>query len=244
MVISSGSLIERQPQLQTLEAAVVSSTHSGAVVLISGEAGFGKTSLIETFTRSLDHRYQILTAACEPIGIPAAFAPLFDLLDDLPDELRHDIRSGMGRPAVYSGMLDLIKNERVVLVFEDMHWADEATLGLVRYLGRRIASTNSTLLITYRSEEVDLSHPLRLVIADLGSSAERIDLPALSPAGVAEMARGLDVDPDDIYETTLGNPFFVEEVIRHPGHKVPPTVANAVLASAAPGGGASSTWSR
>lgn len=232
-MISSGSLVERQPQLQTLETAVVSSTHSGTVVLISGEAGFGKTSLIETFTRSLDHRYQVLTAACEPIGIPAAFAPLFEVLDDLPDELRDDIRSGMGRPAVYSGMLELIKNERVVLVFEDMHRADEATLGLVRYLGRRIASTNSTLLITYRSEEVDLSHPLRLVIADLGSSAERIDLPALTPAGVAEMARGLDVDPDDIYETTLGNPFFVEEVIRHPGLKVPPTVANAVLASAA-----------
>lgn len=230
--MSTGSLVEREQQLHALEGAVDNSTHSGTVVLISGEAGFGKTSLLETFIASLDHRYEVLIAACEPVGIPAAFAPLFDLLDDLPEELRGDIRSGNGRPAVYSGMLDLIKNERVVLVFEDMHWADEATLGLTRYLGRRIAATNSTLVITYRSEEVGATHPLRLVIADLGGSAERIELPALTPDGVAEMAQGLDVDPIEIHETTLGNPFFVEEVIRHPSLKVPPTVANAILASA------------
>lgn len=171
-------------------------------------------------------------AACEPLGIPAAFAPLFDLLDELPEDLQKDIRSGSGRPAVYAGMLDLIKNDRVVLVFEDVHWSDEATLGLVRYLGRRIGATNSSLVVSFRTEELDLNPALRLVVADLGPMATRIDLPALTLAGVLEMARDLDVDAQAIYAATMGNPFYVEEVMRHPDLDLPPTVQNAVLANA------------
>jgi energy-coupling factor transporter ATP-binding protein EcfA2 len=226
-------LVERDDHLRALGEAVASSSDAGSVVLLSGEAGVGKTSVLHALSAALDHRYRVMVAACEPVGIPVAFAPLFDLLDQVPDELRADIRSGSRRPAVYAGMLDLLKNDRVILVLEDMHWADEATLGLVRYLGRRIGPTNSTLVVTFRSEEVDPTHPLRLVIADLGRHALRIELPALTLAGVAEMTGGLDLDPAAVYAATHGNPFFVEEIIRHPELNVPPTIGNAVLASAA-----------
>lgn len=229
----TGSLVERESQLRALASAIEESTHSGRVALISGEAGFGKTSLITAATDGLDHRFRVMSAACEPVGIPAPFAPLFDLLDHLPDELRCDIRSGARRPAVYGGMLDFIKNDRVVLILEDMHWADEATMGLTRYLGRRLEATNSTLIVTYRSEEVSPTHPLRLVIADVGRGAERIDLPALTLAGVEEMTRGLDMSASEVHEVTLGNPFFVEEIIRHPDQALPPTIENAILATAA-----------
>lgn len=229
---TSEALVERDEQLRTLREVVADSDTSGSVVLLSGEAGFGKTSLLKVLLDGLDHGYRVLTAACEPLGIPAAFAPLFELLDDLPAELRNDIRSGSGRPAVYAGMLDLVKNDRVILILEDMHWSDEATLGLVRYLGKRVNATNSCLIITFRSEELDLSHPLRLVIADLGHTARRIELPALTPSGVRKMAHGHDVDPIKVHAATLGNPFFVEEVIRHPDLKLPPTIGNAVLAIA------------
>jgi DNA-binding CsgD family transcriptional regulator/tetratricopeptide (TPR) repeat protein len=227
------TLIEREAHLEALRKAIAESSASGCVVLVSGEAGFGKTSLLDAAFESLDHQFRVLATACEPIGIPAAFAPLYDLLHELPDDVRHDIRSGAGRPAVNAGLLDLIKNDRIVLVFEDMHWGDEATMGLIRYLGRRIGATNSVLIVTYRSEEVDLTHPLRLVIADLGSSVLRIELPPLTAAGVAQLAEGIDIDPLEVHAATLGNPFFVEELLRHPGPVVPPTIGNAVLASAA-----------
>ncbi|MGH8959508.1 MAG: ATP-binding protein, partial [Acidimicrobiia bacterium] len=227
----SRQLVERDDHLRVLQDVVAASTHAGGVVLLSGEAGFGKTALLKHFVNGLDHRYRVLTAACEPVGVPAPFAPLFDVLDDLPDELGGDIRSGSGRQAVLAGMLDLLKNEQIVLVIEDLHWSDESTLGLVRYLGRRIESTSSCLIVTFRLEEVDLTHPLRLVIADLGREAVRIDLSALTTAGVRQLAAGTELDPVKVHEATLGNPFFVEEILRHPQEKLPPTIGNAILAN-------------
>lgn len=224
-------LVERERQLEALEGAFAEPS-SGAVVLVSGEAGHGKTSLIRAFLDDLDHRYRILISACEPLDIPAAFGPLFDLIDELPDELRQDVRHGLGRMPVYAGMLDMIKNDRVVLVLEDLHWADEATLGLARYLGRRVAATDSVLIITYRSEELDINPRLRLVVADLGPAAVRIDVPALSVDGVRQLVSRSVVDPEKLYEATLGNPFFIEELLRYPGLDVPPSVQNAVLANA------------
>jgi DNA-binding CsgD family transcriptional regulator/tetratricopeptide (TPR) repeat protein len=228
--IVQSHLIERSHQLGILADAVAGS--EGKVVLVSGEAGHGKTSLVGAVLGDLDHRYHVLTSACEPLDIPAAFGPLFDLIDELPEDLRNDVKSGSGRMSVYAGMLDMIKNDRCVLVLEDLHWADEATLGLTRYLGRRVAATNSVLIVTYRSEELDVNPRLRLVVADLGPAAVRIDVPALTVEGVRHLVARSVVDPEKLYEATLGNPFFIEEVLRHPGLEVPPTVQNAVLANA------------
>jgi DNA-binding CsgD family transcriptional regulator/tetratricopeptide (TPR) repeat protein len=226
-------LVERTIQLETLQTAVGRHIGTGGVVVVAGEAGHGKTSLVSTFVERLDHRYRPLVAACEPVGIPAAFSPLYDLFDDLPDELTRDIRDVAGRPAVYSGMYRLVRRDPVVLVIEDLQWADEATLGLIRHLGRRIDATASTLVVTYRPEEIHLTHPLRLVLASLRSATIRIDLPPLSVAGVTEMTRGLELDPAEVHQATLGNPFFVEEITRHPDLRVPPSVESAVLANAA-----------
>lgn len=225
------SLVERERQIEALEEAFAEPS-SGAVVLVSGEAGFGKTSLVGVLAERVDHRYRMMTTACEPVGIPTGFAPLFEMLEDLPEDLASDIRDGSGRPAVYAGMLDLIKNDQVVLAIEDIHWADEATLGLVRYLGRRIGSTGSRLIVTYRPEELDFNPPLRLVIADLGPVAVRIDLAPLSVAGVAQLIGALEMDAEAVHAATLGNPFFVEEIARNPEMELPPNIQNTVLANA------------
>ncbi|MGA7228249.1 MAG: AAA family ATPase [Acidimicrobiia bacterium] len=226
-------LVERDEQLETLHALMTEPVETGSVVLISGEAGYGKTSLLRTFIAGLDHRYEILEAACEPVGVPTAFAPLFDLLDSFPDELRDDVRAGSGRSAVYAGMLDLLKGDRVILTIEDLQWADEATLGLVRYLGRRIGPTRSCLIVTFRDEEMDLTHPLHLVTADLALVGTRIELEPLSLKGVEKLTKGLDLDPAEIHAATLGNPFLVEEVVSHPESTLPATIANAVMVRAA-----------
>lgn len=228
--MTNGCLVERDKQLLALEAAVTESVDSGTVVFLSGEAGFGKTSLLRLLHDELDHRYRVMFAACEPVGIPAPFAPLFDLKGQLPDEMLARIASGTGRPVIYSEMLEFLKKERVVLILEDLHWADEATMGLARYLGRRMSQTMSCLILTYRTEEIDLAHPLRLVIADVGPSATRIELPALTRSGVEKMARDLPVDPHSVYEATLGNPFFVDELLTNQGDRLPATIGDAILA--------------
>jgi DNA-binding CsgD family transcriptional regulator/tetratricopeptide (TPR) repeat protein len=230
---TSHALVERDEHLRALTEVFAVPSSSGKVVLLSGEAGFGKTSLLQAGLDTLDHKWRVLLAISEPLDVPAAFAPLYDLMAEMAPELQDDIRSGTGRMPVYSGMLDLVKNDRVVLVLEDVHWADEATLGLVRYLGKRMGATQSVLIVTFRSEEVNVNPPLRLVVADLGPSATRIELPALTVSGVEELARGTGLDPGHVHETTLGNPFFVEEVLMHPDIALPPTIQYAVLANAA-----------
>jgi DNA-binding CsgD family transcriptional regulator/tetratricopeptide (TPR) repeat protein len=230
-VIGSG-LVEREQQLRTLREMFTDPPSARGVALLSGEAGYGKTSLLNSLIGELDHRHRVLMATCEPLGIPAAFSPLFELLEEMPPDVQGDLMSGVGRMGVYNGMLDVLKNDRVLFVLEDLHWADEATLGLARYLGRRIGSTNSRLILTYRSEELDQNPPLRLVVADLGPRAVRVDLPALTLSGVEEMVQNRDLDAASIYEATSGSPFFVEEVIQSPDVELPPTVHNAILTSA------------
>jgi len=230
--VSHGYLVEREVQAKSLLDAISTTSSSGTVVLLSGEAGHGKTSLVKEVVGALDHKYRTLWAACEPVGIPTAFGALYDIVNDLPSEVAEAVHSRSGVAPVGAGLLDLLKNDRVVLIFEDIHWADEATLGLVRYLGRRIEATSSCLILTFRSEQLDLVPPLRLVVADLGSQAVRIDVPPLSLAGVAELAVGKDVDPLSLHATTMGNPFFVDEILNDPGTVVPPNVQNAVLANA------------
>jgi DNA-binding CsgD family transcriptional regulator/tetratricopeptide (TPR) repeat protein len=229
---TSESLVEREKHLQALTEVFAEPFQSGSVVLLSGEAGFGKTSLLNVGLDTLDHKWRVLVAASEPLDVPAAFSPLYDLIAELPPDLQHDIRSGTGRMPVYLGMLDLIKNDKVVLVLEDVHWADEATLGLVRYLGKRMGATESVLIVTFRSEEINVNPPLRLVVADLGPSAVRIELPALTVSGVKDLAKGTGLDPAQVYQATLGNPFFVDEVLRNPDIALPMTIQHAVLANA------------
>lgn len=225
------NLVERDSQFAELVAVLSDVSSEGSVVLVSGEAGHGKTSIVSEALASLDHRHTILKSACEPVGIPTAFAPLYDLLAAFPQELREDLRSRAVRAAVNAGMLDLLKNDRIILVIEDLHWGDEATLGLVRYLGRRIGSTGSSLVVTYRTENLETTPPLRLVVADLGPGAIRIDLPALTVAGVLEMADGQVNDAERLHAATSGNPFFVEELLRSTGTDLPTTIQNVVLAS-------------
>jgi DNA-binding CsgD family transcriptional regulator/tetratricopeptide (TPR) repeat protein len=120
-------------------------------------------------------------------------------------------------------------------VIEDVHWADEATLDLIRFLARRVRATGSLLLVTHRTDEVLAQEPLRLLLGDLATSPDvrRLRLDPLSPVAVGELAAGRDIDAEALYDATAGNPFFVTEVLAVDVVGVPASVRDAVLARAA-----------
>jgi DNA-binding CsgD family transcriptional regulator len=120
-----------------------------------------------------------------------------------------------------------------VLVVEDVHWADEATLDVLRFLVRRISSLPVVLVLTYRDDEVTRDHPLQrlLGLASGTPRLRRLRLARLSPAAVRRMGAGSGLDTDQVFEVTSGNPFFVAEVLASGDlGGVPATIADAVRA--------------
>lgn len=108
-------------------------------------------------------------------------------------------------------------------VIEDAHRADEATLDLIKFLGRRIGRTRAMRAVSYRDDEVTAAHPLRGVIGELPSSAlTRVELPRLTPASVETLAQRALRSASGLFAATQGNPFFVTELLRHRGQTSKP----------------------
>ena len=217
-------LVERNDELAVLTAAL-GDLGGGRLMLLEGEAGSGKSELLRAALADAPADLVVLVGSCEPLDIPAAFSPLFELLSELPDELTDQIRAGSNGLAVYSAVLDLLRSRRTLLVIDDAQWADPATVELLRYVGRRITDTPSVLVIAFRT---DGNEDIAELIGELGARATRIELGALSIEGVRELTKGSGLDADTVLHRTGGNPFFVSEVARHPNDEVPTTVGEAV----------------
>ena len=202
---------------------------AGCVALVAGSAGAGKTSLVRA---ALAESPNVLWGMCDPFTAPAALGPLRDLSDDPPDDLIEFIDRDGRRADLFAGLLRFLTERSVVLAVEDVHWADDATLDMLTYLGRRIAATGSSLVCTFRSDELSRDHPLQPVLAVLGPAALRLDVPPLSPDAVAQLVHGSGLDPSAVHARTLGNAFFVTAVLAAPHEQVPTTVEAAVLARA------------
>jgi predicted ATPase len=178
----------------------------------------------------------VLYGACDPLSTPRPLGPLLDVAAAGSDlaRLLHD---GARRDQLFGAFLaELARGaEPVLAVIEDAHWADEATLDLLRFLGRRLDPVRALMIITYRDDEVGPRHPLRLVMGDLATaeSVRRLTLLPLSLTAVRTLAAGGDLDPVALHRQTGGNPFFVTEVIGAGIPGIPPTVRDAVLARAA-----------
>lgn len=223
-------LVEREGQLAQLLDAVQSA--EGKVVFLQGEAGSGKTSLIRAFRAQLDHRYDVRLGRCEPLSTPTPLGPLYEMLPTFSDEVNRLLHAGKDRAALFAAVFAEIAAGRSVTVFDDAHYADEATVDLVRYLGRRIRDTSATLVCAYRPGEIDRTHPLRAVPGELGDAGMRVELGALSVDGVRVLAEGVDVDPIQVYSASGGNPLFVTQLLAHPGEDLPVSLADAVISLA------------
>jgi DNA-binding CsgD family transcriptional regulator len=211
-------LLEREELMAQLDRA---RADGGRLLFVGGEAGVGKTALVRAFASVVGGR--ALLGSCENLTTPTPFGPFLDigLAPSEPRTVAAGLVADLGRPAL--------------LVLEDVHWADQATLDVLRVLGRRIDSTLSLVLATYRDDEVDGKHPLRVVLGELASApaVSRLSVPPLSVDAVRELAGPHGADGDAIHRLTGGNPFYVTEVLAAGGDALPETVRDAVLARAA-----------
>jgi DNA-binding CsgD family transcriptional regulator/tetratricopeptide (TPR) repeat protein len=228
-------LLERQAELQTLGTAVErAATGRGSVVLVLGEAGIGKTSLVQAFLAAVAGRARVLAGCCEDLLTPRALGPLRDAARAARDgPLAAALSPSADPDRVFPAVRDELASppSPAVLVVEDAHWADGATLDVLRYLGTRMRDLPAVLLVTYRDDGLTRDHPLRGVLGVLGSTAAtRLRLTRLTSDAVRDIAATTDVDPGELFRLTAGNPFYVTEVIANPCAVVPPTVVDAVLA--------------
>ncbi|MGB6487954.1 MAG: AAA family ATPase [Steroidobacteraceae bacterium] len=228
-------LLERQSELETLSRCLQEArAGSGKLILIAGEAGIGKSSLVEQF--ALEHRREarVLWGACDPLTTPRALAPVHEIAAQTVGLGAPGTDEAESRDRLFRVLLDEVSRRAgtaSILVLEDLHWADEATLDFLRFIGRRMQRTSALLLATYRDEELFPAHPLRLALGELtGLQVIRLRLAPLSLAAVEMLARESGRDARLLHETTGGNPFFVREVLASPGAPVPETVRDAVLA--------------
>jgi DNA-binding CsgD family transcriptional regulator len=227
-------LLERERCLEDLTAWLGAVPQSGGcVALVGGEAGIGKTALVQEFSNR-QRNIRVLWGACDALFTPRPLAPLHDIARQTRGALLAAVNSGANRDAIFSAALDELERSDALVVFEDMHWADEATLDLLKYLGRRIHGTRAMLVITYRDDEVGTRHPLRFVIGDLPrAGTRRLWLSPLSEAAVAGLASRAGRSSKGLHGITGGNPLFVTEVLAAAADTVPATVRDAVLARAA-----------
>ncbi len=227
-------LLERDEMLARLESVVDRAGRGqGGMVLVAGEAGSGKSSLAGALVERVADSALVLQGACDPLTTPRPLSPLYDIAADPNSGLSDLMSEDHDSIDLFARVLERLKHgiRPVLLVIEDVHWADEGTLDLLRFLGRRVASTKAAIVCTYRDDEVSPEHPLRPVLGQLVPlpSTDRIVVPLLSPQAVAVLADGLHPDPEQLHVITGGNPFYVTEVLAT-GGSLPRTVQDAVLA--------------
>jgi DNA-binding CsgD family transcriptional regulator/tetratricopeptide (TPR) repeat protein len=231
----ASELLDRGGELALLEECLgaVRRGSRGRLVLVSGEAGIGKTALLRRFCDGADSAARLLWGGCDPLFTPRALGPLLDIAQLIGGELARSLESD-ARPADVATalMCGVSKRAPTILVFEDIHWADEATLDVLGLLGRRIERIPVLLVATYR-DELDRTHPLRAVLGELaGAGIRRLKLSPLSLDAVTALAGRQHVDAEQLYRKTGGNPFFVTEALAAGGDELPESVRDAVLARA------------
>jgi DNA-binding CsgD family transcriptional regulator len=234
---TTSPLLERDVAFDALSSnyETVTRDRRGRLVLIRGEAGIGKTALVEYFCAEHARKARVLVGACDSLFTPTPLGPIVEIARSTTSDLGWIVEDRPTPHRVAMALLEELEGTTTVLVVEDVHWADEATLDVLRLLGRRVGQVPALVLVTYRDDELDRLHPLRRVLGELASMHDvvRIPLTALSRDAVDQLAGVSARDGRAVYEMTAGNPFFVCEVLAGEDAEIPPTVRDAVLSRVA-----------
>jgi predicted ATPase len=276
--VTSASFVGRQEELGRLHLALQSAAAGEpTTVLIAGEAGVGKTRLVEQFAAQVDDHAQLLLGRCLQLsggGLPygAIIDALRDLtrspgpvgLEGLIDPASDDLRrllpdaaltrstepiSDFAQSRLFESILRfldrLVQEQPVVLIIEDVHWADRSTLDLLMFLVRMVRHERLLVMVTYRSDELHPQHPLRRALAELDRSRhlERLELGPFDRAELSLLLGGILGRPpspatvQDILARSGGNAFLAEELLAaerdHPGQELPPRLQSILLARVA-----------
>jgi len=237
-------LVERDHQLDVLRTYLdEAAAGHGRAVFVTGEAGVGKSALVSAFADSVADQVHVAVAFCDGSATPSPLAPLRDLLPALPTGLWPEHAS---RDDIFANVVAALReppdSAPYVVVIEDAHWADQATLDLVLHVARRVHGCRALVVITYRPEETDGAHGLQQIVGASASAsgARRLDVPALTPRAVTnlvkEATRGVrhdGIDPTRLYEITHGNAFYVSEVLASGLSSVPDRCRDAIVARVA-----------
>jgi DNA-binding CsgD family transcriptional regulator/tetratricopeptide (TPR) repeat protein len=226
-------LYEREAALSTLsEAWAEVGTGRGLLALVDGEAGAGKTSLVRAFVERHAAGRRVFLGGCDSLSTPRPLGPLRDMATSAP-EFGALLEAPIRREALFGAVLAELRRVRpALLIIEDAHWADAATIDLIRFLGRRVESTGSLVVVTLRENELAPQHPLRIALGDVASTGALRHVPVepLSVQAVQAMAAGTGLDAAELHRQTGGNAFFLTELIAGRGALVPHNVLGAVLA--------------
>ena len=248
--VTSTHLVGRTLELAQLQAALAEAAEGQpSLAFVVGESGVGKSRLVaELAARAAEDGTRVLRGDCVELGEgELAYAPLITalrplvrdsdpVLAELPAGIRAELATllpGLGEPRERAGgdqggvfeallaVLDgLARTAPLLLVIEDLHWADASTRAFLRFLSATLASEPILVVTTYRPDELHRRHPLRPLLAELERvHALRIDLAGLSRDELSEQLAGIlgtEPDPalvDRLYARSEGNPLFAEELL-------------------------------
>ena len=268
--MTSARFVGRAEELAELQAALAEASDSRpSLALVGGESGVGKSRLAEELIgHARASGARVLSGDCVELGqdelpyapLLTALRPLVRDSDPALDELAPPLRSaldailpGLGAGAaageapqsrVFEALLSLLDGLSdegpVLLVVEDLHWADSSTRSFIGFLARTVCSERLLVVGTYRSDELHRRHPLRPLLADLASDqyTRLLELPRFTQAELAEQLEGILADRPEpelverVYARSEGNALFAEEILAaglDGRGALPPTLRDALM---------------
>jgi DNA-binding CsgD family transcriptional regulator len=245
-----GTLVGRDPELARLRGLLQDAAAGRAVTgLVSGDAGIGKSRLVaEAMQIAERDGFTVLCGRCAEIGDSVPYLPFADafrtappyiekaikarpvlsrLLPDGDGQAREADWAGLARQQMFGAVLSVLSelavDSPVLLVIEDLHWADATTRHLVTFLARMLHRERVAIIGTYRTDDLDRRHPLRGVIAEL-LRLPMVALVELGPLSAAALAEILSNGPgaplslsaaalNSLVERAEGNAYYAEELL-------------------------------